>query len=463
MKRFKLFNLILSMLIIMIYFPTDINSTSSSKIYIDFDKTTVLKGDTISATIHIENINKFAGFHVNLKYDPQVLQAIDLSSGKPYDSDTLPEGGTVIVNMDYYPISAVSNDISIGQINFGRTYTLLKEYKERGQAEESGILARIGFKVLQEKDTKIIFENSSAMPYGISGTMLFEWDGNRVSDYKVIQPERIVARNTQSSTPVNPGGTGSSPDSSQRVDPPVPTVTPTTTPAPTKLIPSEIDEEQVEIPGAYGEHKAYLRGYPDGTFRPENSITRAEAAVILAKLLGADENANYTSSIIYNDLDDRHWAVWAIEYVSEKELFKGYPDGTFMPNQNITRAEFATVIFKTIQIMDNIEERKIYDNIFTDTIGHWAQQFIEQLSDMGYINGYPDRTFKPNNMIKRSESVALVNRALERGPLYGAPIIFEDVTENHWAFRDISSGVLDYKYIIDDLNREMLVEILSEF
>jgi len=122
-------------------------------------------------------------------------------------------------------------------------------------------------------------------------------------------------------------------------------------------------------------------------------------------------------------------------FVSYKKLFTGYPDGSFKPNQNITRAEFS------------LKEEKIEKSKFGDTKGHWAQQFIEQLSDLGYINGYPDGTFKPNNNIKRSESVALINRAMGRGPLHGAPQVFEDVPQTHWAFKDIEEQLLE---IIDN-------------
>ena len=76
------------------------------------------------------------------------------------------------------------------------------------------------------------------------------------------------------------------------------------------------------------------------------------------------------------------------------------------------------------------------------------------------ILSYPDGTFKPENKILRSETVALMNRALERGPLYGAPQVFEDVTDEHWAFKDIAEGALDHSYMMEK-EREVLVEILK--
>lgn len=231
-------------------------------------------------------------------------------------------------------------------------------------------------------------------------------------------------------------------------------------------IPSDEDREVEDsddpidsIPGIKEEgiHKAYLSGYPDGNFRPENSITRAEAAVIFANLLEVDKNTQPKSHISYSDLSDDHWAAWAVKYVSDIGLFSGYPDGTFKPNNSITRAEFSTVVFKFLKL----EEPQLLRNKFDDCIGHWAQKYIEKLSDSGYINGYPDGTFKPQNNIKRAESVALINRALKRGPLYGVDEIFPDVSSTHWAYGDIAKGAITHRYYIDDEGREILLEKLD--
>ncbi|AUG56476.1 S-layer homology domain-containing protein [Acetivibrio saccincola] len=210
------------------------------------------------------------------------------------------------------------------------------------------------------------------------------------------------------------------------------------------------------IPGSRKEgiHKAYLKGYPDGNFKPENSITRAEAAVIFANLLEVDQNAQPKSSISYTDLPNDHWAAWAVRYVSELGLFSGYPDGTFKPNNRITRAEFSTVVLKYLEM----EEPQQVKNKFDDCIGHWAQKYIEKLSDSGYINGYPDGTFKPQNSIKRAESVALINRALNRGPLYGVKENFPDVPSTYWAYGDIAKGAITHRYYIDEEGREVFLE-----
>lgn len=234
----------------------------------------------------------------------------------------------------------------------------------------------------------------------------------------------------------------------------VPTAVPTQVPTPTSPVIVQPDDE---IPGSSGEHKAYLSGYPGGYFRPDNYITRAEAAVIFANLMGADKNSVSNISISYTDLKESHWAVWAVKFVSKEGLFSGYPDGTFKPDKSITRAEFATVVCKLLKI----EGQQVSENKFSDVKGHWAQKYIEELSRLKYINGYPDETFKPGANIKRAESVALINRAQKRGPLYGTTQRFSDVPESHWAFKEIAEGVINHSYIIDDQGREIFQKELG--
>ncbi|MDQ2087129.1 S-layer homology domain-containing protein [Herbivorax sp. ANBcel31] len=221
----------------------------------------------------------------------------------------------------------------------------------------------------------------------------------------------------------------------------------------------DLDKPEDLVPGSKeGIHKAYLSGYPDGNFKPENNITRAEAAVIFANLLEVDKNTQSKSDVNYTDLSGDHWATWAVEHVSDLGLFTGYPDGTFKPNNSITRAEFSTVVFKFMEL----EEPQQVKNKFDDSVGHWAQKYIEKLSKHGYINGYPDDTFKPQANIKRAESVALINRALDRGPLYEVEENFPDVPDTYWAYGDIAKGAIDHSYYVDEEGREVFLEKLND-
>ncbi|ABN54275.1 MAG TPA: Cell surface glycoprotein 2 [Hungateiclostridium thermocellum] len=481
-------------------------------IALELDKTKVKVGDVIVATVKAKNMTSMAGIQVNIKYDPEVLQAIDPATGKPFTKETLLVDPELLSNREYNPLLTAVNDINSGIINYASCYVYWDSYRESGVSESTGIIGKVGFKVLKAANTTVKLEETRFTPNSIDGTLVIDWYGQQIVGYKVIQPDKITVISepevptqtptqtpptttapsqtptqtpptttapsqtptqtpavtpTQSATPSDPGGGGGGlpGGGGGAVNPSAsPTPTPTSKPTPTatkKPEPTEIEEPEPEIPGTVGIHYSYLTGYPDKMFRPEKSITRAEAAVIFAKLLGANENTKINYNVSYTDVDSSHWASWAIKFVSYKKLFTGYPDGSFKPNQNITRAEFSTVVFKLLVSEKGLKEEKIEKSKFGDTKGHWAQQFIEQLSDLGYINGYPDGTFKPNNNIKRSESVALINRAMGRGPLHGAPQVFEDVPQTHWAFKDIAEGVLNHRYKLDNEGKEQLLEIID--
>ncbi|GAE90060.1 hypothetical protein JCM21531_3641 [Acetivibrio straminisolvens JCM 21531] len=174
---------------------------SGGQIELKLDKDQAEVGDIIKAAVNITDINNFAGYQVNIKYDPSVLQAINPITGQPMTDKTMPADGTILINTDYGVISAVSNKVSEGVLNFGKTYAYLDEYKRTNNPEKTGTLAVIAFKVLKQKDTYIGFENSIAMPSSISGTYLFDWNGNLLSGYKVVNPGVIKITQSQVPTP----------------------------------------------------------------------------------------------------------------------------------------------------------------------------------------------------------------------------------------------------------------------
>jgi len=199
-------------------------------------------------------------------------------------------------------------------------------------------------------------------------------------------------------------------------------------------------EPTTNIPTSGKNNKAYIRGYSDNTFRPEQSITRAEMAVILANLDGASKD-NQTG-IEFKDIPKEHWAAWAIAYVAEKGYFKGYEDGTYKPDRYITRAELCVVLANYLDIKSADGD----ENKFSDVKGHWAQNYINTLISKGYVKGYPDGTFRPNNNIKRSECVTLINRVLGIEAVSNAEPYFTDVDKSYWAFGDIMAVVLREEY-----------------
>ena len=159
------------------------------------------------------------------------------------------------------------------------------------------------------------------------------------------------------------------------------------------------------------DHYAYIVGYPDSTVRPQNGITRAEVATIFFRLL-TDEtrNANSMKSNSYSDVVAGAWYNHAVSTLSAMGIVKGDSHGKFNPNAPITRAEFAAIAAR----FDDKANTTAVD--FSDIASHWAKDEISAAANNGWINGYTDGTFRPNNKITRAEAMTLVNRVLKRLP-----------------------------------------------
>lgn len=201
------------------------------------------------------------------------------------------------------------------------------------------------------------------------------------------------------------------------------------------------------------DHIVYIRGYEDGTFAPNKSITRAEAITIFARLMNEkmDVDANYTNS--FNDVKAGAWYANYIGYMEDYNIINGYEDGTFRPDAAITRAEFAAMASR----FDKLENTD--KNAFTDVAaGHWAINSINSAAAKGWINGYPDGTFRPNQYISRAEVVSIVNSMLGRkinaDSIAGAEYkTFPDVANNHWAYYDVIEASNEHDYDKDETGK----------
>ena len=159
------------------------------------------------------------------------------------------------------------------------------------------------------------------------------------------------------------------------------------------------------------DHFAYIVGYPDGNVKPGGNITRAEVATIFFRLLTEDvRTANSTQANSLSDVSRGQWFNHAISTLSSMGIVKGNPDGTFDPDAPITRAEFAAIAARFDDKNTNTTSN------FSDIASHWAKDEIGVAANKGWINGYPDSTFRPNQYITRAEAMTLVNRVLNRLP-----------------------------------------------
>ncbi len=159
------------------------------------------------------------------------------------------------------------------------------------------------------------------------------------------------------------------------------------------------------------DHFAYIVGYPNGNVEPNGNITRAEVATIFFRLLTEKvRTANSTQSNSLSDVTRGQWFNHAVSTLSSMGIVKGHNDGTFAPNAPITRAEFAAIAARFDDKNTDTSSK------FTDIASHWAKNEIGIAANKGWINGYPDGTFRPNQYITRAEAMTLVNRVLNRLP-----------------------------------------------
>ncbi len=198
-------------------------------------------------------------------------------------------------------------------------------------------------------------------------------------------------------------------------------------------------------------HILYLYGYEDGSVRPRNSITRAETSAIIYRLL-VDKGVATTN--IFKDVDADAWYSNEVNYLVELGILNGYEDGTFKPNEPITRAEFATILARLEEL--NLSKPHSFDDV---SVNHWANDYIVSATNNGWIYGYEDGSFRPENNITRSEAVAMVNRMLNRYPdeqtLETLENPFFDLDEEYWAYGDIIEASIRHSYHREDDGEEI--------
>ena len=195
------------------------------------------------------------------------------------------------------------------------------------------------------------------------------------------------------------------------------------------------------------DHFAYIVGYGNGEVRPQNNITRAEVATIFFRLLTDDvRDENLTKTNRYSDVASTSWYNTAVSTLSSMGIITGYPDGTFRPNAAITRAEFAAIAAR----FDNDGDKTAAK--FSDIANHWAKDEISIAYNNGWINGYPDGTFGPQRDITRAETMTLVNRVLNRQPETADDLLPDMVTwtdnadKNAWYYLAVQEATNSHYY-----------------
>ena len=189
-------------------------------------------------------------------------------------------------------------------------------------------------------------------------------------------------------------------------------------------------------------HKAYISGYPGKLFGPDKPITRAEMAAMLARVMEVDAPVIFAD---YKDVPQDHWANEAISKAASSGLLVGYPDGSFKPEERMTRPEMAAIA--ATMVLFESEAQASDASGFTDVQGHWAEDAIKRAAAAGIVSGYGDGTFRPDQLITRAEAVTNINKLFDRRPSAGqVPSQWTDVPESHWAYGDIQEASVDHTF-----------------
>ncbi len=192
-----------------------------------------------------------------------------------------------------------------------------------------------------------------------------------------------------------------------------------------------VENAKYNLKSAANEVK-YMTGYTDGTFKPSAAITRYELIASLAPLLDM-ENVNVGN--LFTDVTAEYDKLTG--FFASAGIIQGYPDGGFGGTKGLTRAEFAKIMTTVL----NLDVTNAGLTKQSDLKGHWSEQYVNALSKAGYVQGFPDGTFKPNASITRAEAVVMINRIVGTKKLTVTAVKYNDLPASHWAFKDIMSAV----------------------
>ena len=210
------------------------------------------------------------------------------------------------------------------------------------------------------------------------------------------------------------------------------------------------------------DHYAYIKGYPNGSFKPNATITRAEASSIFYRLLTDSTRRTYSTSYnTFKDVPAKAWYNTAVSTMAKLGIVNGGSDGCFRPNDPITRAEIAAMIARC----DGNSYGSAYTN-FSDVKGHWAASYIARAYELGWINGYGS-TYEPDKYITRAETVAILNRVVKRGQLTTSDLLsglntFNDVSVTSWYYLDVEEAANSHTYTRKTNDYEYWEKLISD-
>ncbi len=224
-----------------------------------------------------------------------------------------------------------------------------------------------------------------------------------------------------------------------------------------------IDLSAGNVPGLTDEHIAYVHGRDTGNFDADDNVTRAEVTAMFSRLIVKKMVFLDGSESKFSDVNEGDWYTAYVKFLSNAGIVNGYEDGTFGPNKPITRAEFATIASRFFELEEGNE------NNFPDVAdNHWAKDFIDSAAIKGWLVGYEDGTFRPDQPIKRSEAVTIINRMLNRvadkeyiEENIDEVLTYPDLDKSHWAYYEILEASNWHDHKVEN-NTEFWTDIFYE-
>lgn len=209
------------------------------------------------------------------------------------------------------------------------------------------------------------------------------------------------------------------------------------------------------------DHSSYIDGYSDGTVRPEAYLSRGETAVILFRLISDESRTYYWTRT--NDYSDVEFTVWynnAVSTMTNADIIYGYEDGTFRGDNTITRAEFAVLLAR----VDG--GTYIGSDLFSDISGSWASNYINLVTSRGWIEGYADGSFRPEQPITRAEAITMINKMCGRdkiAEMHEDMKTWSDNVDGKWYYEAIQEATNSHEYYIDENGDEHWTSIIPEW
>lgn len=195
-------------------------------------------------------------------------------------------------------------------------------------------------------------------------------------------------------------------------------------------------------------HRLYINGFPDGTFGAGKNITREQTAKMLVDALGKNTESLQTPR--FSDVAASRWSYAWVEAAAREGYVQGYEDGSFGPDKAITRAEMATILVRIAAKEGMVigDTAKTFTDV---SDGKWYTEYVKQAVQYGLINGYEDGSFRPEQYITRAEAVVMINRLLKRDyrtsvELKAVSCPFPDVAESYWAYGDIMEASVTHEH-----------------